>query len=144
MKRISIDLSRIKVYGVEEVGRELKRSLKRQGLLSEKYLYSVFDSDRLDEFLKNGTYRPKKNIIDAFKSKEIDPDEYECDKSLARSVDSEYENPAMAIYDGSKLIDLSKRCVIYIYKYKFKEPEKKLEAVVGVVERILFPKFNYC
>lgn len=109
------------------------RRLKKAGLYKKSYLYRVFDGKRLDEFLRQGTYRLNSNSIFAF---DINEFAYRGNNgSLIEFLDNYYV-PAIAIYDETKLEELN------VSKYKFKDPDKKFDAVVGIVERIIFPSLQ--
>ena len=73
--------------------------------------------------------------IKAFRTDEFDYGCGDCGFSLVECVLEEFDNPAIAVYDGDKFewpSDLRDR-------YIFKDNRKKSEAIIGIVSEIIFP-----
>lgn len=127
MKKVTLDLSKADQYTGPTETEVLVDELKAHGLYEENCLYTVIDGEKLDEFLEHGTYRPD-DVIYAFGRDELvwrgDYDD------LRRHIEF-YQKPAIAVYNRSHF-DVEEGG----FTYRFKNPGRKREAVVGVIERI--------
>jgi len=99
-------------------------------LFSDEFLYTVIDGDRLDEFIKMGTYR-KGNIIFALTKDELKFKTPLYDYSLDTAL-AQYVNPAIAVYKSAHLENQ------YPYAYSFINPDCKVDALEAIIEIVPF------
>jgi len=133
IKKFEIDLSKASPYVDGKHDEIIYRVLRSQCLFNVNCLYSVCDGDEIEELKKTGTYRRKSNSIFAFTKPELVWDNHpELNDVEAHAI--RYKNPALAVF---------KRCHFEIVshlkeekddwkEYRFKNPDKKLEALLGV------------
>ncbi len=110
---------------------ELERIVKvlgKNNWFSDNFLFTVIDGKRIPEFLKKGTYR-KDNVIYAFLSRDLS-EEYVDGFSINKMIDY-YGAPAIAVYKASHFLDNHNS---FEYEFKFVNPDKKPNAVAGVLE----------
>ena len=124
IKTLTINLSNADGYAYthEEI---IKKNLKKKGLLSDNYLYTIIDGDKLDILNKYGTYR-KGNAIYAFRIDELRQNSQ--DENDLYNFLAEYKNPAMVVYKKDNFQD------DLHYRYFFKEPDKKKESLEAIIK----------
>ncbi len=138
MKIVTIHLTQLDDYGRTYFG-ELRRTLRPHQLWHRDFLYTVIDGKRISSFAQTGTYRPGDTIF-AYTPRELDEmakdttaDNEEIEDHLLK-----YFPPALAIYLSAHFLnhhtfvpgnDEDHLC---LSQYKFKNPQKKLEALAGV------------
>jgi hypothetical protein len=129
MKEITIDLSDIGWAGDKDHDSRIMAVLRRHGLLSKDFLYSVFNGDDSGEVRIDGTYRrPGTKTIFAFTNSELSWGGHS-GESLdgINGLSKIYIHPAIVVYDGRKFEKTT-----LDYEYEFLNPDKKLEALVGI------------
>ncbi len=131
IKKFEIDLSEISGYIDGEEDKIIQGQLKKQRLYNKNCLYSVFNGRRENQILRTGNYRKGNlNSIFAFIKNDF---VWETDIGInndIKNLSNQYiESPAIAIYNKTKFYQGSGD---YKYEYFFKNPNKKLEALLGI------------
>ena len=113
----------------------LKKELSKLNLYSSEFAYSAFKPALSNLVLKTGTFHrqnhPRKNEIDCCilnSSKSEIRDDHEYDLVHYLDLTAEKNKVTFAVYDKSKLKEM---CHPY---YKFKEPNKKLKALLAIIK----------
>ena len=135
MKTIQVDMSKVNSYTnpAEDI---VKKSLRANTLFNKNCLYTVIDGEKLEAltqeetkaFLQTGTYT-EDDTIHAFTKDNLTPEDPN-DPNSPRLTDllNSYYRPAIVVY---KAADFELGCT---YDYTFKNPDKKLEAVLAILE----------
>lgn len=131
LKEFEIDLSSCSGYVDEEEDKIIRGQLKKQALFNAKCIYSVFNGNRKKQILETGNYRNgNPNSIFAFTKNELGWETEEPFHNHIKSLTRDYNLPAIAIYDKNQFNeDYAKGGN---YEYFFKNPNKKLEALLGI------------
>lgn len=136
MIKTKIDLRKVCSYAEGEFDKKINSRLLKAGLLSDDYVYTVFNFGRAEHVAQNGlTIPPREKVFYAFSKNELfwDNGEPNC---LSVCVKQVILNPGIAVYDSNHL----KRAIIANSKfgYEFKDKTKAIEALKGLV-KILMP-----
>ena len=135
IKRIQIDVSQEGTYdpttdSIISADNLLRRSLRKNRLYRNEFLFTVIDGSLLDEFLFKGTYRDD-DIIYAFTKEELIFNNQESHSEHVNDLDTlfaSYDNPVLAVYKSSQFIPSDIE-----FEYKFRNTNKKLEALEAIV-----------
>jgi|GEM_PF-2483463 len=112
-------------YATEELD-ILVSALKHEGLYRKSLLYRGFDGRNTKRLLATGQDKPINGLNCSTEQEMRNPDL----KELADIfMYTEHDHPAIAIFDPRKFTRVDGT-----YIYRFKEPEKKLEALIAVCE----------
>jgi PhoPQ-activated pathogenicity-related protein len=131
MKKFNIDLSKIIRYVDGQEDRIIRGQLIRHGLYNQDCLYSVFNGDKAKQPKKTGSYRDKNlDSIFALTKDELVWESGSTHNSLKSLSDQYPNNPAIAIYDKKQFFQDFMRGTNW--EYFFKNPDKKLEALLGI------------
>ena len=115
--------ARILCSGNEDKAGIVRRAARIGGLGDRNLLYFGFDGYRHSTLLRYGTLHPESDFISASEK----TDENECgNPTTPLSYALEKARPAIAIYDKSKFERKGPN------NYRFKEPRRKLEALLAV------------
>ena len=121
---------------IDEDANMVVERLKRDGLYKPDLMYHGFDGERyiLKIMLKHGTDTPDSDMINCGDETELRTSGSECCNmnALEQAYRHSDLNPALAIYDASKL--MGGDCV---QRKRFIDPQNKLDALVAVY---LLPK----
>jgi len=133
MKVETIDMKEADNYVFTELDL-IKKALKKSRVYRKDLLYRGFNGNNIPRLLKEGQDTPSKYLY-CNDEKEITELPYVNEQNVFGYA-SEYTNPAIAIFN-SKL--LAERIP---YGYLFKNPNKKLEALVAVykLKNLIHPK----
>ena len=108
------------------------RRLKSDGLYKPNLMYRGFNGEDLSIMLKYGTDIPDSDMIYCGDENEL----REGDDMSALKYAYYHSNPALAVYDGSKLTDSEES----YEKKRFIDSQQKLDALIAVY---LLPKGEY-
>ena len=125
MEVTTLDLSKADGYTATEFD-FLKKALRRSGRYREDLLYHGFDGANISRLLKTGQDTDAE-LLFCFKEDEIDGDSNTA--SLFHYAYEDHSIPAIAVFDPSKLNHIGYPTE---YAYTFKNPGRKLEALVAV------------
>ncbi len=117
-----IDFNEADGYAVTDADLVVNK-LKIDGQYSSNLFFRGLSGERLNVILEHGTDRPDSDIIFCGNEEEL----RESGTMNALEYAFEYSNPALAVYDGSKLTPGDS-----YQSRRFIEPEKKIEALVAV------------
>lgn len=132
VKKFNINMSKIPLYLEGEEDGRIRRQLRENRLYNRNCLYAVFNGAREKQILKTGNYRKgNPDSIFALTKKElIWQGEIERDNSI-KNLAMGYSTPAIAVFDRDKLYKDGTKGD-YRWEYFFKNPDKKLEALLGI------------
>ena len=128
MKKFTTDFSKCNQYIDGSYDEVLQKSLKQKDFYGEDFLYSIFNERHIEQIKSTGNYRQNNpNSIFALTIPEL---VWENDNTVLNDVQgltNSYLFPAIAIYDKEQF---KEECQ---WEYRFKNPDKKLEALLGVM-----------
>jgi len=134
--RTTVDLSGVSGYVNGEEDELIRSGLEEKGLLGEDYLYSVFDHSKVDRLLRTGSTRRKGvEVIYAFREEEMVWSRDSGEVNPVRDIVREYFEPGIAVYDRDGLTSAYR--ADSDFGYEFVNPDRKLEALKGIVELII-------
>jgi hypothetical protein len=125
IKEFRIDCSECNNYIDGSYDKVVQDTLKQQGFLGDEFLYTVFDSKKIEQIKTTGNYKIKEpdmiwaNTKDNLIWDSNDPNDL-------KNLSYMYDEAALAVYDKSKFESTDD--IIHL----FKEPTKKLEALLGI------------
>ncbi|MBI2452324.1 hypothetical protein HYV50_04590 [Candidatus Pacearchaeota archaeon] len=129
VRRGFVDLSGVSGYVEGEHDEKIRVVLRRNGLLSRRNLYTVFDFGKVGDVLETGfTRRAGEEMIYALRSEQLIWDNG--DKNSLKVHAKQYGQPGIAVYDGREMIKDEESQ----YGYYFKNPNRKKETLFGVIE----------
>jgi hypothetical protein len=109
------------------IAKDLIPFLERRGLLSDDFLYTVVDGDRLDEILEHGTYRPDEDTIFSLDREALERPKTSPSETFDEYL-KKYDNSAVAVYDLNEF-DRDPSPDLF----RFKNPGRKKDALVAIV-----------
>ena len=133
MEKFNIDLSKAIRYVDGEEDRIIRDQLIKHRLYNQNCLYSVFNGRREKQILETGNYRKgNPDSIFALTKNEL---VWEAGVGVHNDIkthSAQYpESPAIAVYDKNKFHNNPERGD-WRYEYFFKNPDNKLEALLGI------------
>lgn len=153
MKIKTLDMRAARERGTTEFD-ILKKALKKDRKYRENLVYRGFDGDNIPQLLKEGQERYRESESDEF-SELLDEEQGNSDEGVLFAYTekellekttsktdifayaSDFIHPAIAVFDSECL----KREDKDAYSYIFKNPNKKLEALVAVY-RLKYPYYR--
>ena len=136
MAREAIDLTSASEYADGEHEQLIREGLAGAGMFGDGFLYSVFHRENIGRVLSTGMTRDASadNVVYAFRADQLiwDNGLPNCLKTRCKEVNDE---PAIAVYDRSHLkpADVADS----EYGYAFRHPQRRTEALRGIVELII-------
>jgi hypothetical protein len=121
MKEVNVELKTIDGdnRSLEQI---LGAKLKSHGLLRKDHLFTGIKKSALDDLKETGNYRPYNSIFAYTKEELLNSDH---SQSIWNHVDD--FNPVIVVWNKDAFSYNS------VQEYNFKDPEKKLEAIAGIV-----------
>lgn len=128
-RRLEIDLSRVSGYVDGEEDKVITRNLRKAGLFSNKFLYSVFNGRRTNQVKKTGSYRaPEHENVFAFELKDLKWDSGALgDPNCIKTHSRQYDRPAIGVYHASMLEKM--RELDFEYKFLCEDKRKAVAAI---------------
>ncbi len=131
--RIKIDSSKEEKYDknsdkILTADSMFQKELKKHDIYSSKFLYTVIDGSRINEFLERGTYRRGDEIF-AFNINQL---RFDSEDDELETLLLQYPKPAIAVYNSSSFtqnpMDVGGEA------YQFIDPKHKQDALEAVIE----------